>query len=991
MWRSHELKMASLGHRARSPFPRLLSSATSSSPPSFPLSPSSSPSSSPSFPALSPRRRLRVLIFFLPTLLYLSSVITMAQPSQSRNLTAPNGVSIDTIKYNEAGLITLRQYLGEGWVYQHFKKRFDAADTAWFTEGVHADGRHALNVDTFHEDWFTARETSGSDTEARKEIRVDVKTRLLNLLLDTATMLDRVTGSSTFIASNEPTVIPGQSLDLENVRVHVYVPPHVFAESTRVERALGEIVQKYVEALGLPSVRRWHRAFANAGYRLPPVANKPVLRRRTTPLPFMPFPKHGTSHYLCHGRPLGEIEHMLEQAPTAPDSHDRDGPSRRAGLVYGQDEDEPFNEPAEETASHSQPPVPYEDPQYLRLLLCDRDQQLADKEVELKQLRRKLKATEKRVEELLAAQASTTARSSHATSMPTSVAAGGTHRGQPATPPAPSTATSAKRTSVRAAVLPTAAEFSVSHDPTPSAMSPRRIHRNHDGASSSTALRKHDRDTPSSPTGTTPPALPQSMSPTVSSVSSQLSMMSFTEASSPNPPSTPRSRPELSQWALRSPSPAPLTWHSIVGPTTDAVIRELGLREPGIHRELRRIIQSYPMQHWAQVIYEKWGYDDAVVEELVAAIDIVPAPIQRAKRTQVPSLSREQRAEATAARKVKQASVEEDIEGWYNDTLAFAEDLSARFGSTPEHYLNMMFSGMHKLRSVQRKPNAYNAWLHHLAKEHGDMSAAQLVDTYGNDYQNLTAEQKEEYIQELLQDRESQLYGLRLGQRARVQDVNHVCKAMDDSLMALQARVGIQAFYCVVRSNVEYQLKPRWFFTAPALKEFLRGSIRKFEPERIGVLAEAFSIAGSDFFSQLRTNKEKVQYLKSEIRAMIAQGLISVTGDDNATMSYAQYTRDIQLKYGVALVGWTHPKWCNPSDLGNGLDDLKKLRDALKGGLCSFVRLSPERKAEIQREYDLQQRDVASTDKEQVGNGKARKSKKRPRVVEPIDEADADV
>ncbi len=57
-------------------------------------------------------------------------------------------------------------------------------------------------------------------------------------------------------------------------------------------------------------------------------------------------------------------------------------------------------------------------------------------------------------------------------------------------------------------------------------------------------------------------------------------------------------------------------------------------------------------------------------------------------------------------------------------------------------------------------------------------------------------------------------------------------------------------------------------------------------------------------------------------------------------MQYLNYERDIVQKYHIKMVGWTHEKFVNVSELGNSLEPLEKLWNALKNGTCKFVKIS---------------------------------------------------
>ncbi len=85
--------------------------------------------------------------------------------------------------------------------------------------------------------------------------------------------------------------------------------------------------------------------------------------------------------------------------------------------------------------------------------------------------------------------------------------------------------------------------------------------------------------------------------------------------------------------------------------------------------------------------------------------------------------------------------------------------------------------------------------------------------------------------------------------------------------------------------------------------------------------------------------------------------VVSISGNPKATMQYTNYEVDIVIKYGIELVGWTHDKFCNPSELSNSLEPLRTLLDALNNQTCKFVKLSPQDRRAREAKY---QADVAS-------------------------------
>ncbi|TFK79199.1 hypothetical protein K466DRAFT_505960, partial [Polyporus arcularius HHB13444] len=175
--------------------------------------------------------------------------------------------------------------------------------------------------------------------------------------------------------------------------------------------------------------------------------------------------------------------------------------------------------------------------------------------------------------------------------------------------------------------------------------------------------------------------------------------------------------------------------------------------------------------------------------------------------------------------------------------------LSETYGRSEQYYLNLMFAGGPKLADTPRKSNGYNARLHHLAEMNQDgADVVELAKENIEDYHNLSRAEKEELRKALDEHKKSQTHGLRLTQKGRTKDVSHTCQKIEDLITGAQGRCGVDGFYCIFRNTGDYSMKPRWWFSNQAIDEYLRASVRKFEPEKIGVLAEAFAISGANYF-----------------------------------------------------------------------------------------------------------------------------------------------
>lgn len=70
-------------------------------------------------------------------------------------------------------------------------------------------------------------------------------------------------------------------------------------------------------------------------------------------------------------------------------------------------------------------------------------------------------------------------------------------------------------------------------------------------------------------------------------------------------------------------------------------------------------------------------------------------------------------------------------------------------------------------------------------------------------------------------------------------------------MTGLTYRVGVEGFFCIVRNSPDYHMQPQWFFTSPALEEYMKLAVRKkWDTSEVGTKLEAFAIAGCDTVSE---------------------------------------------------------------------------------------------------------------------------------------------
>jgi hypothetical protein len=66
--------------------------------------------------------------------------------------------------------------------------------------------------------------------------------------------------------------------------------------------------------------------------------------------------------------------------------------------------------------------------------------------------------------------------------------------------------------------------------------------------------------------------------------------------------------------------------------------------------------------------------------------------------------------------------------------------------------------------------------------------------------------------------------------------------------------VGVEGFFCIVRSSSDYHMKPNWYFTSPEFEEYMKIAVRKrWDTSEVGAKLEAFAVAGCDVVSACQT------------------------------------------------------------------------------------------------------------------------------------------
>jgi hypothetical protein len=95
----------------------------------------------------------------------------------------------------------------------------------------------------------------------------------------------------------------------EYLKAHVYLPPNLLTEFNDSHKTIANIVQSFIETLGVPTVLRWRRAATNNNWSLTQPGGRPVPSASN--LPLIPDPvTPSSSYYVFPGRPYGPVPNV---------------------------------------------------------------------------------------------------------------------------------------------------------------------------------------------------------------------------------------------------------------------------------------------------------------------------------------------------------------------------------------------------------------------------------------------------------------------------------------------------------------------------------------------------------------------------------------------------------------------------------------------------------------------------------------------------------
>src|ERR1700683_1024869 len=118
------------------------------------------------------------------------------------------------------------------------------------------------------------------------------------------------------------TTIPDAPALPEYLKAHVYLPLNLVGEFTDSHGPIANIVQSFIEAIGVPTVMRWRRAASNNNWSLTQLPSGGLPVPSAPNLPLIPHPTLPmSSYYIFPSRPYGSLH--VDGQPSLPDKADQ--------------------------------------------------------------------------------------------------------------------------------------------------------------------------------------------------------------------------------------------------------------------------------------------------------------------------------------------------------------------------------------------------------------------------------------------------------------------------------------------------------------------------------------------------------------------------------------------------------------------------------------------------------------------------------------------
>ncbi|KAG8958250.1 hypothetical protein FRC03_009304 [Tulasnella sp. 419] len=340
---------------------------------------------------------------------------------------------------------------------------------------------------------------------------------------------------------------------------------------------------------------------------------------------------------------------------------------------------------------------------------------------------------------------------------------------------------------------------------------------------------------------------------------------------------------------------------------------------------------------------------------------------QQKKRAKLPLDIRKERIEKRRQRNAKLSQAINGLADTIEDNIASIAE---------EHHRTQDFirlavgtSGPEVRRN--RAAQAHNAWVKFRMEEVnagvplGDkLNIASFKEQYGHEYGKLTAEEKEAYIDRLLEWRKTQHPTTLKYHKEAEADIQASMKELFGLAERLEQRTG----YCVTifghKSSEESNAQPVCRVSQQVAS--FTNVVLKLDPPAMLFKMEAWAIDGGH--GVVRAARVNHEAKKHEVVEWLRNSFHSAAEISSGRLNYTRYVEKIVLRYGIDIVGWPLKSFKDPSRMK--IHELQAVYDGLTASppTIYFEKLT-ETELEDRRRENRENASVPKASPASEGNG----------------------
>ncbi|KAJ6512713.1 hypothetical protein C8R45DRAFT_1087847 [Mycena sanguinolenta] len=342
-------------------------------------------------------------------------------------------------------------------------------------------------------------------------------------------------------------------------------------------------------------------------------------------------------------------------------------------------------------------------------------------------------------------------------------------------------------------------------------------------------------------------------------------------------------------------------------------------------------------------------------------------PTQQPRRRATDGTRSTQDLRAMATKEMNER-LQDDIDDFHEYRIQKVTELANKYQKDESYFLKVLSN--QSQYATSRDMTLANAIKHDLSLKAKDRSESKSAieinkDLGDGEYKrikaSLTKEEEERLFAQLRAHCELKAKGIHATNRSAAADTVQNANRMGDMIRNLYERTGVRGLAMFMRGNPDDPNVPH-FVDSDKARLFFR---QTFNMDMLDVLRK---------FEQWSCNRDAglkdctdLDFLRSEIARLLAEGLCKIKNNKTLEMDYVNYRLRIVYKLGVMLAGW--PEWV---DIGDGT--------------IHWVVMTKSQHNEVAREIEeLRKKGLLKSRKERANKGKKHGSYKKKGTADEED------